>query len=52
MSLLSSLIIKFLAIACLENQCNRYTALLLIILIPAVPTIPKILLSPLMPEAP
>jgi hypothetical protein len=58
-SLLSGLIINFLAVVCLENQHNRYTTLLLtltpiipIYTTPIVPITPKILLSPLMPKVP
>jgi bacteriorhodopsin len=59
MSLLSGLIINFLAVVCLENQRNKYATLLLIptliILIYitlAVFITLKTLLLPFMPEAP
>jgi hypothetical protein len=62
MSLLSGLIINFLAVVCLENQCNKHMTLLLILIpmtptpitliyiTPTVPTTPKIFLSPFTPK--
>ena len=60
MNLLSGLIINVLAIACLENQCNRYAILLPTTLIPIIltpitptkPTTPKTLPLPFTPKAP